>query len=308
MKHKTVTITIPATTANLGPGFDCLGLALGLYNHITVTAVPNQTAPPITIEIEGEGATTLPIDHKNLIYQAIQFTFKHLNEQSSPAIHIYQQNHIPIGSGLGSSATCVLGGVIAANALTGNQLTRHQCLQLATQFEGHPDNVAPALYGGLILVVCNKSGLHIESIEIPTFKVVVILPDFDFPTHVARTALPQQVSLADAVFNVSHMGLLIRALATADYHKLGIAMRDKLHQPHRTSRIPGMTNAFTAARQAGATAVAISGAGPSIIAFAPDKHQQITDAITHAFHQANLKSRAWLLTTDTTGCVVTEHL
>jgi homoserine kinase len=300
-----VTVTIPATSANLGPGFDCLGLALGLYNRITFTAVSASSMqavshPTLTISITGVDAAKLPTDKSNLVYQSACHLFDKIGKRPS-GLHISQENNIPVGSGLGSSATAVLGGLLAANALIEGDLSQSEILEMATALEGHPDNVAPALFGGLVLGLMDGKTVHIEQLPIAQQQVAVILPDFELSTHAARAALPAQVSHQDAIFNASRLGLLMRALETAAYGKLTLAMQDKLHQPYRLPLIPGMVHAFEAAYAAGASGVALSGAGPSLIAFAADRHAEIVEGVTAVFSQNNLTSRSWILPIDTTG-------
>ncbi len=295
-----VNVTIPATSANLGPGFDCLGLALGLYNEIRFTAV--ETAQ-LSITASGVDADKVPTDRSNLVVEAADVIFQHVGRRPTGLI-IHQENSIPVGSGMGSSSTAVLGGMLGANALLGSPLTPAQVLQFATDLEGHPDNVAPALYGGLILGVQEPDGLFVERIAMPEITAVVVLPDFHLLTATARAALPREVPLRDAIFNSSRMGLLVRALAEADYARLSVAMRDRLHQPYRMPLIPGMAAAFDAAYASGAAAAAISGAGPSLIAFAPDKHAAIATAVQEAFAGAGLASRSWILPVDQRGACV----
>jgi homoserine kinase len=294
---KQVKVSIPATTANLGPGFDCLGLALGLRNEIGLTAVPK---PGLTIEVNGEGANQIPIDASNLAAQAAERVFEMVGKRPSGLL-IQQFNHIPVSSGLGSSAATTLGGVVAANALIDGRLSDRQMLELAVALEGHPDNAVPAFYGGLVLSVMDGSQLHVETIAVPPLQVVIVLPDFDLPTAKARAALPAQIPLRDAVFNVSRLGLVIRALERGDFAALALAMQDKIHQPYRLPLIPGMADAFVAAKEAGATAVTLSGAGPSVAAFAPATHEAIAQAIQTAFAAAGLASRAWVLPVENEG-------
>lgn len=298
-----ITVTVPATTANLGPGFDCLGLALGLYNTITVTAV---SQPILSITITGEGAERIPTDSTNLVVQSAEKVFEQVGKRPI-GLHIHQHNNIPSGSGLGSSASAVLGGMLAANALLDSPLTPAQVLQLAAQKEGHPDNVTPALYGGLTLTVQEGETLYVERIAVPAMQAVIVLPDFDLPTSQARAALPQQVPLKDAVFNIGRSGLLMRALEQGNFAKLRVAMQDRLHQPYRLPLIPGITAAFAAAYAAGAMGVALSGAGPSVLALAPTHHQYIAQAITAEFTAAHLTSRTWVLPIDEGGAVISKR-
>jgi homoserine kinase len=212
-----------------------------------------------------------------------------------PGLQIIQNNQIPVGSGLGSSAAAVLAGLLAANTLLGFPLTDTDLLTLATEIEGHPDNVTPAFYGGLTLSLFDGEDLIVDHIPVPDMTVVVVLPAFDLPTIEARVALPAQVPLSDAVFNASRVGLLVRALGAGDYGRLRIAMQDRLHQPYRMSLIPGMQTVFNDALKAGAAGVALSGAGPSVVAFAPDNHEAIEKAMKEAFSAVGLASRSWIL-------------
>jgi homoserine kinase len=304
-----VTITIPATSANLGPGFDCLGLALALYNRVTFTTASTDSASAspaslltakLTIEVTGLDAEKVPTDESNLIYQSACRMFERLGKRPS-TLHIQQENNIPVGSGLGSSSTAVLAGLLGANALMAGHFSQADILAIATAEEGHPDNVAPALLGGLVLGVMQGEQVHIEQLPIAPQQVAIMTPSFELLTREARAALPNQISRQDAIFNASRLPLLIRALETAAYPKLALAMQDKLHQPYRLPLIPGMAAAFDAAQAAGAAGVALSGAGPSLIAFAPDSHAEIVAAVTAVFQQHNLTCRSWILSIDTAG-------
>jgi homoserine kinase len=291
------TITIPATSANLGPGFDCLGLALGLYNRVTFT-VTAQSGWQVTVT--GVDAHKVAADESNLVAHCAGLLFDRVGQRPS-GLHIHQENGVPVGSGLGSSSTAVLAGLLGANEVAQRPYTTAQILHLATDIEGHPDNVAPALYGGLVLGIHTEQGLHIEPFATPPLQVVVVLPDFHLLTSAARAALPSHITLPDAVFNAARTPLVVHALQTADYAKLAIAMEDRLHQPYRVPLIPGFAQAMDAARQAGAQAVALSGAGPSLIAFATASLADIGVAAAAAFAAHGLTSRTWLLSTDTAG-------
>lgn len=291
-----INVKVPATSANLGPGFDCLGLALGLYNEFDFETAEQG----LTIEIDGEGTASIPRDKSNLIVQAACRLARHIGREL-PSLRIVQRNYVPSSSGLGSSSTAVVAGLLGANALFGSPLNKLDVLHLATEMEGHPDNVAPALYGGLVLVPMGVEPLHVEQIAIAPLEAVVVLPDFALLTADARAALPGAVSRADAIFNLARTPLVVRALEQGDYAKLGIAMEDRLHQPYRLPLVPGMAAAFAAARQAGAAAVAISGAGPSVIAFAPQNHTAIGEAMRAAFAAVGLGSRMWVLPLDLRG-------
>jgi homoserine kinase len=255
------------------------------------------------IEVSGEGAEQLPTDSSNLVLQAAEKVFTEAGKRPA-GVHVRQENEIPVGSGLGSSASAVLGGMLAANVVIGTPLSQQRLLELASEFEGHPDNVVPAMFGGLTLAVSSEAGLVVERIEVPYLKkVIVVLPDFALSTSTARKALPDKVPLADAVFNIGRVGLLVRAFETGDYGRLAIAMEDRVHQPYRLPLIPGMPDAFEEARRAGA-AVALSGAGPSVVAFARDNHSRIAAAMGRAFVDAGLRHRTWILPIQSEGCRV----
>jgi homoserine kinase len=284
-----ISVTVPATTANLGPGLDCIGLALNLYNMVTF----EESSAGLSVSVKGEGKGIIPEDETNLVVRAAERVFQ-LAGRRPAGLRVVQENQIPVKSGLGSSAAAVLAGILAANGLVGKPLNQEDILALASEIEGHPDNVAPALYGGLTLIVNEAGKLIVTRIPIHEMSVAVVLPEFNLTTAEARAALPTQVPLADAIYNAGRVGLLVRALETGDYHALRVATQDKLHQPYRLPLIPGLTEVFEAGQAAGA-AVALSGAGPSVIAFAPAGHQDIAIAMGEAFATAGLKSRYWVL-------------
>lgn len=289
-----VRVSVPATSANLGPGFDCLGLALSLRNRAVVSP-----AGRTQVIVHGEGAGLLPQNEENLVLQAMHHLARYAGK-SLPPLQVDQENSIPVGSGLGSSAAAVVAGLLAANALLGAGLPPPLLLALATELEGHADNVAAALYGGLTLVAGDES----ISLPIAPLQAVVVLPAVALSTQAARVALPANVPHAAAVFNLGRLGLLLQGLAKGDYALLARAMADRLHEPYRIPLIPGMEAALAAARAAGAAAC-LSGAGPSLIAFAPAGHEELARAIRSAFATAGLDSRTWLLAGDSRGAEVT---
>lgn len=285
-----VTVRVPATTANLGPGFDALGLALALYNEIRVTR-----ASHTSIALHGEGEKTLPRDEHNLVYQAMQRLAQEART-SLPPVHLHMRNRIPLQSGLGSSSAAIVGGLVAARTLLNVPLSEKDLLRLAVALEGHPDNVAPALLGGLVIVAAYEEGPLVARVPTPPdLRVVVVLPEVHVSTEEARRLLPAQVSLTDAVFNLSRTALVVHALRQGDYDLLARAMVDRLHQPYRKALIPGYDGVITAAREAGASAVIISGSGPAVAAFAPEGHERIAGAMVDAFARAGVTARAWVL-------------
>ncbi len=293
-------VLVPATTANLGPGFDCLGMALSLYNEIEIVAQAFRFTP---IEIEGEGTGELPRDVSNLIMRSMQRVFERVGYQPL-GLHLRSINRIPMMGGLGSSSAAIVGGLVAANELTGNQLARDQLLSLAIEIEGHPDNVAPALLGGLVIIASGEHDPIVDRVDVPEMKVVAINPDLRVATETARRILPPTVSRADAIFNAGRVALVTLALSRGDLDLLGRAMDDRLHQPLRKFLIIGYDDVVHAAKEAGAAALAISGSGPSLIAFASDRHEAIAQAMKDAFAANKIESRTWVLNVDRAGARV----
>lgn len=296
---KKVTVTIPASTANLGPGFDCLGLALGLRNTVEFY----ETAQGLEIDVEGEGEDRIALDATNLIVRAAEAVFEKVSRRPA-GLRLHAVNGVPVGSGMGSSSAAIVGGLAAANALVDGRLTREDLLRLATALEGHPDNVAAALFGGLTMASASGDELLVKTLPIPPLKVALALPELRLSTAEARAALPAQVPLKDAVFNIGRALFTVQALTQADFELLRFAMTDRLHQPYRKALIPGFDAAAGAARQAGAAAVALSGAGPALVAFAPDKHWEIANAMKTAFVAAGLGCRTFVLPVDRQGVQV----
>ncbi len=294
---KSVTVNVPATTANLGPGFDCLAMALDLWNITTFTL----GGKGLKMVVSGEGENCLPANRSNLLVKAFDSFFKSHGQEPPQDLFIESHNHIPLGSGLGSSAAAVLSGLIAANLLMGSPDNDQQILQTANQFEGHPDNITAALLGGLVIVVADAGALITRSIEPGRFQAAVAVPAINVSTHQARSVLPQTISLQDAVFNLGHTALVLEAMRNNDLDLLSCAMHDRLHQPYRLKLFPGSEQAIEAAKAAGAAAVAISGAGPSIIAFTAFNAEQIANDMAAAFQKAGVSARPFALTPTARG-------
>ena len=294
-----VRVTVPASTANLGQGFDCMALALGLRNTIELS--PAETGFEMTID--GEGADRLRRDRGNLILRAADALWKRVGFDSG-GLSVRAGNGIPLGSGLGSSAAATVGGLVAANALAGEPLSNTELLKLAYDIEGHPDNASAALLGGLTLVSVDGDDVLVERLDVPPQAVVIALPDVRLSTRDARRALPSSVPLRVAVFNIGRSLLVARALQSGDYAMLGRAMEDRLHQPYRRGLIPGFDAAERAAKEFGAAAVALSGAGPSVAAFAPDRHAEIAEAMQKAFERQRIRCRTFVLPVEAHGAQV----
>lgn len=296
-----VRVSVPASTANLGPGFDALGLALDLRNEIEMAFAD---APERRLAVEGEGADALPRDASNLIFRSVDALLA-ASGRSGRGLRVVARNRIPLASGLGSSAATTVGALAAANRLFAAGLDDAALLGLATRLEGHADNAAAALHGGLNLVVADPGGGAplVRKVAIPPQRLVVVTPDFGLPTQETRAALPRQVPLADAAFNIGRALLVVEALRDGDWALLGRALEDRLHEPHRAARIPGYDAVVEAARRAGAVAVAISGGGPSLAAFCSGSHEAVAAAMVAAWRDHGLDARPFALDVDGRGLV-----
>jgi homoserine kinase len=301
---KRVTVNVPATTANLGPGFDTLGLALDLWNETRFSQTAN---PGVSISISGEGEKNLPTDTTNAVVAAALQLYA-LVGKSPAGLVIHCTNRIPLISGLGSSSAALLTGMLGANALLNEPFSRQDILSMATENEGHPDNVVPAMLGGLVATVLSGDKIVSRKLLVSPMSITVVFPDFYFPTKAARAILPEYVLRQDAIFNVSRAVLVIKSFETGDLGLMGEVMDDSLHQPYRIPLIPGAQAAMDAARQAGAGAVALSGAGPSLIAFSRQPADPgIGLAMQQAFEQAGLTARIFPLNISQSGASVVEN-
>ncbi len=285
-----VVVEVPASVANLGPGFDCLALAVELRNRVELR--PAETTSQV--EIEGEGTGELPGDQSNLILRAARHLFHHLGRKPFP-LHVRAANAIPLASGLGSSAAAILAGLAGAAALLEVQMPAPRLLGLAMELEGHGDNLAAAWYGGVTIALPQRKQLVVQRIPPPRWKAIIVLPQLERSTAAMRRALPEQVPLQDAAFNLARLATLITALQRGEMELLAQAMQDRLHQPYRLPLLPGAQQAMQAARQAGALGVALAGAGPSVVAFAPRSPRAVGRAMVEAFRQSGMPARALLL-------------
>lgn len=263
--NEAVIVKVPATSANCGPGFDSLGLACTLYNTFTYEVRKDG----LELVIDGEGKDLLSADAGNLAFAAFFKVWNKMTDQEI-GLKVHMRNNIPLSRGLGSSSTAIVAGLMAANYMTGSTLTKADLVNLATEMEGHPDNVAPALLGGFTISYMEDKTAHSFSfIPAKKLKLVAVVPSMPLSTSKARAAIPTLVPHCDAVFNASRTALLIGALMSGEYSYLSAALEDKLHQPYRASLIPGMEEAFTAAKAMGAYNAIISGAGSTLMAYAP---------------------------------------
>ncbi len=293
-----IRVRVPASTANLGSGFDVLGLALGLYNTIEVEAI----AQGVELTVEGEGAERLQkVGERSLVLRAARATFDYLGV-TPPGLKIHLKNAIPLKRGLGSSGTACLGGIVAAAELSGRSLSREEILRLALPLEGHPDNITPSLVGGLTATCL--SGAEVKYVKIPipdAIKVVAVIPEMELGTAEARRALPGQVPLADAVHNVGRAALLVAAMVAGDLSLLDEATRDRLHQPYRAKLIPGMEEVLKAARRAGALAAFLSGAGSTVVALADREAETVGKEMAEIWAESGMRAEVKVLAIEHEG-------
>ncbi len=300
-----VIVTVPATTANIGPGFDCLGAAFTLYNRFHFTPfTPLSDSAPFQITVEGAEESRVNTGPSNLVYRAYLKCYKRIGKPAPP-VHIKINLGVPLSRGLGSSSTAIVGGIVGANALAGAPLGETALARLANELEGHPDNVVPALLGGARLAAIANGQLQI--CDLPWHESVipvVIIPEFELSTVDARRVLPGQYSRADAIFNTAHIGLLLRGLATGNGDWISGGMRDRIHQPYRKKLIPGYDDVRRAAMRAGAWGLVISGAGPTLLALTPKKSEEaVREAMEAAWRSQDFASQGHCLSLDTGGAI-----
>ena len=294
-----ISVRVPATSANLGPGYDAVGLALSLGTSI---ALDRSQHPEV--EVSGTGEDLIPRGPEHPAYRAARFVAEVIGE---PDIHfrLVQENHIPPTRGLGGSAAALVGGAVAANELFGGQIAAPDLLNIVCELDGHPDNAAPALLGGLVIGTLTPTGISAVRLEPKDLAVAVAVPDFAVSTTAARRALPEHVPHRDAVFNVGRSGLLLGALATGEYGLLRVAMQDKLHQPYRAHLVPGLEGVIDAALAHGAHGACLSGSGPTVLAFTPQElAPAVAAAMKKTFEARGTTARSWALDVDLMGARV----
>ena len=298
-----ITVSVPGTTANIGVGFDCLGAALTLANEFQFVALDGE--PKLKISVEGDEAYKVGLGDSNLIYRSLLRLYELIDRQP-PNLELNIRLGVPLSRGLGSSATAIIGGLLGGNTLAGNPLSQSEIMDLAIAIEGHPDNVVPALLGNCLLSVEDRGKWQISDIPWHQDIVpVVAIPNFELSTKEARGVLPEEYSRADAVFNISRMGLLIRALATNNVEWLTTALADRIHQPYRQQLIRGYQQLEQAAVSAGAYGMVISGAGPTLLALTnPARADSVMAAMKSTWHELGIESQVQSHRLDTIGAKV----
>ena len=295
-------IRVPGSTSNLGPGFDCFGLALKLYLTVDATITPGSSEPCRVTTTGAKENEALPRNAANLIYRAMSFAARCENLELPP-VELMVHNEIPLASGLGSSAAAIVAGIKTCSLITGHEIADQAILNYATEFEGHPDNVAASVCGGFVINSLRKDRTVVSAkFEWPShIRVVVVSPHSQLPTHVARAALARTVTRTEAVHNLQRTALFTAAIAHERYELLWDAMQDQLHQPQRESLVPGLKDALALPRMPGLLGVALSGAGPSILALVTDHDDEIGARIAGCFQAHKIDSTTRILEVDNEG-------
>jgi homoserine kinase len=294
-----IKIQVPATSANLGSGFDSLGLALKFYNSVLMEEYDG-------VCISTSDGSSVPTDAHNLIYSSAKFLYE-LCGRSFHGLHLVQENNIPMTRGLGSSSACIVAGLVGANALLSQPLSTDDLVNLAARLEGHPDNSTPAILGGLVTAVFD--GNRVYSVKVPIsgrIKFAAFIPDFELKTEVARAALPKEIPHRDAVFNLSRAALMTASLFSGRLDNLRVAAQDKLHQPYRLKFIEGAEEIFELAYKCGAYAAFVSGAGPTLMAMVNVTNLSFADEMQKALADAFPSWRMLMLDCDEDGAAAIE--
>lgn len=292
-----VNVRVPASTSNLGSGFDTFGLALQMY----LTVKMDVSATDLHIEVSGEGADEIPRNETNLVYLAVKKFFLHV-KQPLPALNIALKNDIPLSRGLGSSGAATIAGLACAAKLTGIDTKKESLLSLANELEGHPENAAASLFGGFTINCLENSRPVTKAFPVePSLTMVALIPDVTISTKAARQILPGSVSHKDAVFNIQRSALLTHAFMSKNYDALSIAMQDKIHQPYRKQLIPGYDSFAGVAVESKAIGVCISGSGSTILAFTADDGTSLQDAWQQKARALNIPAVCRIFKVDNQG-------
>ncbi|MBM7870412.1 homoserine kinase [Clostridium pascui] len=291
-----VEVVVPATSANFGPGFDTLGVGLNLYNKFYIEEIEKGLII--------EGCEEQYRNEKNLVYTSMKRCFEKIGYKEK-GIKIIIKSDIPTSRGLGSSASCIVAGVLGANVIAGNKLDTDDILRLATEIEGHPDNIVPALLGGMTTAIYENDNVYYDKINIKEgIKFCALIPNFRLSTEKSRAVLPKEVAYKDAIFNVGRVSLMITSLTNGNFDMLKVACQDKLHQPYRGKLIESYDEVVNTSKELGALGVFLSGAGPTIMALLEEKDMIFTNSIKQSLKSLNLEWIVKELNLDLRGAVV----
>lgn len=308
-----VSVKVPATTANLGPGFDCLGMALPIYNLVTIeeTVLPG-TGVEINVMVDNDAIDQIsldnvPTDENSIVYKAVELLYNYIGQTPSE-LKINIQSNIPVARGLGSSSSVIVGALIAANELLGRPADEVALLSIACEIEGHPDNITPAIVGGLVISSQEDDGSVVyRKLEWPSeWKITVCVPDFELSTDIARSVLPNEVPIKDAVFNSQRLAMFVQAVHTKDAELMKIALQDKLHQPYRMKLVPGLDKIVDNLKYYdNVLGCVLSGAGSSIVIISEKNDlDKIKDVVKETWADQNIKCNIRTLSVENNGAQV----
>ena len=305
-----VSVQTPATIANLGCGFDCFGLALPLYNVVTIeeTIMPGSGVEINIMDMDsGLSSENIPRDKNNIVYKAIELLYNYIG-QTPTELKINIKTGIPVARGLGSSASVIVGGLMAANELLGHPADKDVLLSIATEIEGHPDNVAPALFGGVVISSLEETGsVTYKNLPWPKdWKITVGIPDFELATDISRSVLPDMVSIKDAIFNLRRASEFVHAVHTKDEELMKVAMTDKLHQPYRMKLVPGLSSIMHDLKHTeGVLGCVLAGAGPSIAVVSNNSNiDEIKNIIQTNWNNINVNSKIQTYSVENEGAKI----
>lgn len=308
-----VSVKVPATTANLGPGFDCMGMALPIYNTVIIeeTVLPG-TGIEINVISEDDKADELslehiPLDENSIIYKAVELLYNSIGQTPSE-LKITIHTQIPVARGLGSSASVIVGGLLAANELLGRPADEAALLSIATEVEGHPDNVTPAIVGGLVITSSEEDGSIVyKKLDWPKeWSITVCIPEYELATDISRSVLPKEVPMQDAVFNIKRMGMFVHAIHTKDSALMKLALKDKLHQPYRMKLVPGLEKITENLKhEENVLGCVLSGAGPAILVISEKNNlDKIKSIVRDTWNDLNIKAEIITLPVEENGAEV----
>jgi len=308
-----VSVKVPATTANIGPGFDCMGMALPIYNTITIeeTVLPG-TGVEINVLadtdiIDNVSLDHIPVDENSIVYKAVELLYNMIGQTPSE-LKITIQSNIPVARGLGSSSSVIVGALIAANELLGRPADEDALLSIACEIEGHPDNITPAIVGGLVISSQEDDGSVIyKKLEWPeNWAVTVCVPDFELSTDIARSVLPKEVPMKDAIFNAKRLAMFVQAVNTKDSALMKLALQDRLHQPYRMKLVPGLDNIIVNLKHFdNVLGCVLSGAGSSILIISEKNNlDRIKEVVRETWANQNIKCEIRTLSVENTGAQI----
>ncbi|WP_017211545.1 homoserine kinase [Clostridium beijerinckii] len=294
-----ITVRVPATSANMGPGFDTLGIALNLYNDFGFREIEDG--------LKFNGMPEEFCNEDNIIYKAMKYCFDKAGYKIKGLEISEIKQDVPVSRGLGSSSTCIVGGLVGANEILGKKFSEEELLEMAVEIEGHPDNVAPALLGGMVVAIVDENKTYYDKINVKNgIKFVSIIPNFRLSTEEARKVLPKEISLKDGVYNVSRAALMVACFSSGKYELLRYACKDAFHQNYRSKLIPGFEEVYNKSYELGALACYLSGAGPTIMAIIDEKDERFSNKLKEFLQIKGLEWNILELSLDNAGATIIE--